>query len=131
MAFKKTYALIKGSWDGTPGSSNFSQESTVFSTPEEFFSDYAADVNIVSILNEYIASGDIIQRARVLSSDGKVKINTTEFIDEAAHDAFVADNRIDAESILTKCFTVEEAPTPEDVNTFNGDVYYHSAAHLF
>ena len=131
MAYKITHALIKGTWDGTPGSSNFTQDPAVFATVEEFFSDYASDQDMVDVLNEYLASGDITQRARALSVDGKVKINTTEFIDEAAHDAFVGDPRIDAENVLTKCFSVEEAPTPGDVNTFNGDIYYHSAAHLF
>ena len=131
MAFKKTYAFIKGSWDGTPGSSNFTQEATVFSTPGEFFASYTPDANISALVDEYVASGDIVSRASDLSADGKVKINTTDFLDEAAHDACVADPRWDAESTLTKAYDVELAPAPEDVNTFNGDVYYHSSAHLF
>jgi len=131
MSFKKTYAFIRGTWDGAPGSSNFTQDSAVFATPEEFVVGYTPDPDIEALLNEYTTSGDIISRSRDLSSDGKVKINTTEFIDETACNACAADSRWGGESELTKAYNVEEAPAPEDVNTFNGDVYYHSSAHLF
>jgi len=131
MSFKKTYAFIRGTWDGTPGSSNFTQDADVFATCEEFVDGYTPDADMIELVEEYIASGDIVNRARDLSSDGKVKINTTEFVDEAAHDACSADPRWNGESTVTKFYNVEEAPTPGDVNTFNGDVYYHSSAHLF
>lgn len=131
MSFKKTYAFIKGSWDGTPGSSNFTQSETVFATPEEF-ADYA-DADIAALVSEYIAAGDIVHRSRAISGDGKVRINTAEYIDEAAHDAYAADSRWSAEIEATKGYNVEEAPTPEDVNTFNEaeGIYYHVVAHLF
>lgn len=133
MSYKKTYAFIKGSWDGIPESSNFIQEATVFSSPEEFLADYKENPELSSVINEYVASGDIIVRTRDLSEDGKVKINTTEFIDEAAHDACSADSRWDGETEVTKSYSVEKASTPEDINTFDepGRIYYHSVAHLF
>lgn len=131
MSFKKTYAFIRGSWDGTPGDSNFSQSGTVFASTTEF-ADYA-DPDIASLVEEYVMSGDVTQRARALSADGKVRINTTEYVDEAAHDAYAGDSRWSAEIGATKAYDVEEAPTPEDVGTFNegSGIYYHSSAHLF
>ena len=131
MSFKKTYAFIRGSWDGTPGDSNFTQSEVVFESTSEF-ADYA-DQDIASLVGEYIESGDIVQRSRVLSADGKVRINTTEYIDEATHDAYAGDSRWAAESAATKSYNVEEAPTPEDVGTFNegSRIYYHTSAHLF
>ena len=132
MSFKKTYAFIKGSWDGTPGSSNFTQDATVFATPEEFVSDYSS-ADSKAVVDEYNTSGDVVQRAIGLSADGKVKLNTIEYIDEAAHDAYVADGRWGDEEAATKVYDVELAAAPEDVNTFNepGKIYYHSSAHLF
>ena len=131
MAFKKTYAFKKGSWDGTPADSNFTQSIDVFGSTNEFI-DYV-DADLVALIAEYVASGDVIQRTRALSGDGKVKINTTEYVDEAAHDAYASDPRWGAESEATKQYNVEEAPTPEDVGTFNEveKIYYHSSAHLF
>jgi len=133
MSFKKTYAFIRGSWDGTPGSSNFTQDPDVFTTCKEFVENYTPDVDISELIHEYETSGDIINRSKELSLDGKVKINTTEFINEAAANACAADPRWDGESTLTKAYVVELAPTPEDVNTFDepGGIYYHSSAHLF
>lgn len=87
MAFKKTYAFIRGTWDGVPGESNFTQDPTVFASPEEFVADYYDDINLTEVVTEFVGSGDIINRARAMSADGKVKINTTEFFDEAAHDS--------------------------------------------
>jgi len=131
MSFKKTYAFIRGSWDGTPGASNFTQSETVFGSTSEF-ADYV-NPDIVSLVEEYIISGDIIQRAHALSADGKVRINTAEYVDEAAHDAYAADSRWSAEIGATKQYDVEKAPTPEDVGTFDevNNIYYHSSAHLF
>jgi len=133
MSFKKTYAFIRGTWDGTPGSSNFVQDADVFASTEEFLGDYVPDADIAELVDEYVNSGDIINRSRDLSADGKVKINTTEFIDEAAHDAYAVDARWAAEAALTKAYDVELAAAPEDVNTFDepGRIYYHSSAHLF
>jgi len=90
MAFKKTYAFIKGSWDGTPGSSNFTQDPATFATPEDFI-DYS-DQDLKDLVGEYVGSGDITQRARDMSADGKVKNNTTEYVDEAAHDLYAGDS---------------------------------------
>ena len=131
MSYKRTYAFTRGTWDGTPGSSNFTQDPTVFATTEEFIAGYTPDADLAALILEYETSGDILVRSRELSVDGKVKINTTEFFDQAAHDACAADIRWNVESELSRAFDVEEAPVPEDVNTFNGDIYYHSSAHLF
>jgi len=132
MSFKISYAFIKGSWDGTPGSSNFTQSTDVFATPAEFYASYSS-VDSKAVVDEYNVSGDIVQRAIAISADGKVKINTIEYIDEAAHDAYVADGRWSAEESATKVYNVEEAAAPEDVNTFDegNEIYYHSSAHLF
>lgn len=133
MAYKRTYAFIRGTWDGAPGSSNFTQDVDTFTTSEEFISDYGQDVDIKDLTEEYMASGDVTNKVRELSADGKVKITTTEYVDEAAHDAYAGDSRWAAEFSLTKAYNVELAPIPEDVGTFNeGErVYYHSVAHLF
>lgn len=133
MSYKKTYAFIRGTWDGVPGKSNFTQAPTVFATTREFTANYPVDSQLGELVDEYVVSGSVTQRTKELSADGKVKINTTEYTDQAAHDSYAADPRWGAESTLTKAYNVEEAPTPEDVNTFNEElgIYYHSSAHLF
>lgn len=131
MAFKITEAYIRGTWDGTPYSSNFAQDATVFTSRwvPDFYADYVAG-DVAAVVAEYDAV--IIQRKRSITEDGKVMINTIEFPDEATHDTYMADPRWANEEAATKKYAVEEAPTPEDVNTFDEglEIYYHTTAHL-
>lgn len=131
MSFKKTSAFIRGTWDGAPDASNFTQDATVFATPAEFTA--YADADMIALFTEYINSGDVLNFDKDLSSDDKVLISTIEYVDEAAWTAFKNDARWAAENDVTKLYDVELAAAPEDVNTFDepGRVYYHSSAHLF
>lgn len=130
MSFMKTRAYIRGSWDGVPGESNFTQNETEYTSVVNFY-DYKND-DIEEVLAEYLMSGDLINRVKEMSVDGKVLISTKDYIDEAAYVAFSADPRWSGEEAVSKGYDVEEAPTPEDVNTFNegSRIYYHSSAHL-
>jgi len=131
MAFKKTYAFIRGTWDGTPGSSNFTQSNDIFITKEEFTSYVTADM--INIVEEYLASGDIIQRASELSADGKTLVVTTEFIDESTHDDYLSDSRWDDEPANVKYYDVAEATMPADIGTFDegNKLYFAESEHLF
>jgi len=131
MAFKKTSAFIRGTWDGTPDESNFTQDADVFVDPLDFF-DYV-DAGLVALVDEYETSGDLVTRMEELSADGKVLICTKEYVDEAAHTAFAADPRWSTEDSVTKKYDVELAAAPEDVGTFDevNQIYFHSSAHLF
>lgn len=131
MSFKKTSAFIKGSWDGVPDESNFIQSETLHANLLEF-TNYV-DSGITNLLSEYDISGDIVLRQGILTADGKVMITTKEFVDEATWNTFRQDSRWDTENVVTKKYDVEEAPTPEQVNTFDeiNQIYYHSSAHLF
>jgi len=132
MSFKKTLAFIKGSWDGVPGESNFTQSETVHAALPEFI-DYDISKDIANIIDEYVASGDLMNRQKELSADGKVLISTKEYVDEASWTSFREDSRWDQESAVTKGYDVELAAAPEDVGTFHegNRIYYHSSAHLF
>jgi len=131
MAFKKTHALIRGSWAGDPYDSIFTQYPTVFETPQEFFS--YVEENLTELILEYETGGNITNRQRELSTDGKVLISTIEFDEEASYNDFISDPRLEVEETYTKTYVVAEAPTPGDVNTFDepSNTYYHTSDHLF
>lgn len=129
MAYKKTYAFIRGTWDGEASTSNFTQDNTIFASVDEFYQDYS-NIDINSLINEYEG---LVTRSKTISADGKVMIVTTEYVDEAMHNAYAYDSRWEAAAAASRGYEVKEAPTPEDVNTFNegSRIYYHSVAHLF
>ena len=133
MAYKISFAFKKGTWDGVPEASNFTQSETTYNDTAEFALDYS-NADITAIINEYVGANQITNRQSIIVvPDGKVRINTTEFIDEATRLTYSADSRWAAEEAVTKGYAVELAPTPEDVNTFDEDleVYYHTSEHLF
>ena len=131
MSFKKTYAFIRGEWSGDP--EIFTKSNNSFNSTEDFIEDYTQNPLIVELVNEYIESGLVIRREKIMSEDGKVKINTTEYLNEDAHNSYANDERWEAEKNLTKSYVVAEAPTPEDINTFDEElnIYYHSSEYLF
>jgi len=128
--FKKTSAFIKGTWDGTPDESNFTQSEEEYSSPDDFV-DYSC-LDTKNISRDYTDSGVLISTTKTMSADGKVMISTKEYLDEASWNIYRQDERWAAENAVTKKYDVEIAPTPEQVGTFNEEerVYYHSVAHL-
>ncbi len=133
MAFMKTYAFTRGTWDGEIGNSNFVQDPEVFATVEEFLADYTQDADIIELVGEYVLSGDLIANQKELSADGKVLIFTKEYFDESSWGSFRADARWASENEATKIYDVEVPAAPEDVGTFDegNRIYYHSSANLF
>jgi len=131
MSFKITEAYIRGSWDGVPGESNFTQDDKVVTSrlSIDFYSDYA-DEDIYDIIDEYRPY--VLDRMRYITPDGKVMINTIVFVDKDVHDQYMADPRWESEKKATKKYKVVKAEREEDINTFDEEngIYYHSSEHL-
>lgn len=130
--FKKTSAFIKGTWDGVPDESNFTQNEEVYASRQEFIAD-CVNEDIYDLANEYKISGDVIEPTLFeLSADGKVLIFTRTFVDQSAWERYKSDSRWEPQNSLIKGYNVEAAPTPEQIGTFNEveGIYYHSVAEL-
>jgi len=133
MSFKKTWAFVRGSWDGVPWESSFTKDDSAYISVEDFNADFISDPDMADLVSEYLASGALINSARELDATGKVRLNTIEFIDEETFTAYVTDPRTAAEKEVTYAYHVEEASTPEQIGSFDevNRVYYHTVAHLF
>ena len=131
MAFKKSYALKRGTWSGTPYESDFTQDETVFASIAEFLS--YVDENLLNFSYAAYNNGYIIRTEKMLSPDGKMLYTTKEFIDEASHDAYINDSTFSVEEEVTKVYTIQLAEQPEDVDTFDevNRIYYTHFEHLF
>jgi len=130
--FTKTSALIRGTWDGVPDESKFTQNEGEYATKDDFVNDFA-NPDLSSLVNEYKISGDVFGEANYeMSADGKVLIFTRTFRDEVVWNIFKEDSGWATENAVTKLYDVVVAPTPEQIGTFNETerLYYHSVAHL-
>ena len=132
MAYKITYALARGSWEGDVGESAFTRDVTVFSTPEEFL-EYKNSEALVDAIEESVSRGEAtIQKE--LSSDGRVFICTMEFESEEVFNYWYSDDiRILSQAMECKCYRVILAPSQGFEGTFDEEAskYYHSSEHLF
>jgi hypothetical protein len=131
MAFKKTYVLKRGTWDGTPYESNFTQDAGSFASISEFLS--YVDQPLLDFGNAAYSTGDVIRNEKMLSTDGKLMFSTKEYVDEATHDAYVNNVVFATEEAATKSYTVELTEVSEEVGTFDEEnrIYYSDFEHLF
>ena len=132
MAFKITYALARGSWEGAVQNSEFTRGDTEFSTVEEFL-DYRNSDAFIDANEESVNRGQAtIQQD--LTSDGKTLLTTMEFETEEIFNYWYTDDiRVIPQAQEVRCYGVEVAPSPELVNTFDevAGVYFHTEEHLF
>jgi hypothetical protein len=132
MAFKITYALARGSWEGAVGVSEFTRSGEVFSTVEEFL-DYKNSDSLIDANEESVNRGEATIQQE-LSSDGKTLIATMEFTTEEIFNYWYTDDiRLVPQAQEVRCYNVEEAAAPEFVNTFDEEsgIYFHTSEHLF
>ena len=129
MAFKITYALARGSWEGD---SEFTRGDTEFSTVEEFL-DYRNSDAFIDANEESVNRGQAtIQQD--LTSDGKTLLTTMEFETEEIFNYWYTDDiRVIPQAQEVRCYNVEVAPEVEFINTFDEELgtYFHITEHLF
>ena len=132
MAFKKTYALIKGEWLGSMEDSDFVQDPSTYDTVEEFLEERHS-MGIVWANEASVNQGNTVLQQE-FSSDGKTLITTVECDTEEIFNYWFSDNiKVIAQSQRIKYYDVEVAPSPQFIDLFDESlrIYYHSSAHLF
>lgn len=132
MAFKKTYALIRGVWQGSMDDSDFIQDPTTYFTASDFL-DYRDSQALVDANESSVDQGNTTIQHE-FSSDNKTLITTVECDTEEIFNYWFSDDiKVMAQANQAKYYDVELAPSQGMVNTFDDSlrVYYHSSAHIF